>query len=175
MVCALVDSEKPGGPLNPSKLSYSVLPLFLAVLMCGCGEQAPITQPVFSRQTIAVKGVVDDWSTHHVRFSNPGTEADAIKAGRHAQWLRVMNDPRFQIQQAARNRKWPTLDPVLHRERFRRAPMLNQSGNNIHRDWVAPITPVSVGGGGDDTGAFPAKYGFDIKQRPPAPTMSSSP
>lgn len=46
---------------------------------------------------------VDDWSHHHVIFSNPGTKEDAVKNGRLEHWQRVTNDPRYQLQQLKRS------------------------------------------------------------------------
>ncbi len=47
-------------------------------------------------------GLPDDWSHHHLVFSNPGTEEQAIKEGRYDEWLRVVNDPRYIMQQLKR-------------------------------------------------------------------------
>jgi hypothetical protein len=49
-----------------------------------------------------VKGVPEDWTHQHVVFSNPGTEQDAIRSGRYAQWLKIVNEPRYAMQQAKR-------------------------------------------------------------------------
>lgn len=43
-------------------------------------------------------GVVDDWTTRHVAFSNPGTRQDALKKGKLDRWTRVTNDTRYQMQ-----------------------------------------------------------------------------
>ncbi len=48
------------------------------------------------------RGVPEDWSTHHLVFSNPGTEEDAIANGTHDRWLNIVNDPRYIIQQLKR-------------------------------------------------------------------------
>jgi len=54
-------------------------------------------------QEAAKSGVVSDWSTHHVVFSNPGTREDAVKKGTLEQWNRITSSPRFQMQQARRS------------------------------------------------------------------------
>ena len=46
---------------------------------------------------------VDDWSHHHMIFSNPGTQADAVKAGRLEQWQKITSDPRYHLQQTKRS------------------------------------------------------------------------
>jgi hypothetical protein len=66
--------------------------------------------PLFAQEPPAVSvggtrvtGIPDDWSHHHVVFSNPGTEQDAIQGGRQAEWQKVVNDPRYVLQQVRRN------------------------------------------------------------------------
>ena len=49
-----------------------------------------------------LNGVADDWTQHHVVFSNPGTEEQAIKAGRYDEWLKIVNDPRYVMHQMKR-------------------------------------------------------------------------
>ena len=48
------------------------------------------------------RGIPEDWSHHHLVFSNPGTEEDAIANGTHDRWLNIVNDPRYIIQQLKR-------------------------------------------------------------------------
>jgi hypothetical protein len=48
-------------------------------------------------------GLVEDWSTHHLVFSNPGTYEQAAKTGAsYAKWLTIRYDTRFILQQAKR-------------------------------------------------------------------------
>jgi hypothetical protein len=48
------------------------------------------------------RGIPEDWSHHHLVFSNPGTEEEAIENGTHDRWLRIVNDPRYSMQQLKR-------------------------------------------------------------------------
>ena len=48
-------------------------------------------------------GIPEDWSHHHVVFSDPGTFADAWRNGKLDQWTKITSDPRYQIQQLKRN------------------------------------------------------------------------
>jgi hypothetical protein len=48
-------------------------------------------------------GLVDDWTHHHLIFSNPGTFTQALAQGRFKQWYRTINDPRYIMQQMKRN------------------------------------------------------------------------
>jgi hypothetical protein len=53
-------------------------------------------------QNVLGNGFPDDWTHHHVVFSNPGTLQEAIKNGSFDRWIRIVNDPRYQIQQMKR-------------------------------------------------------------------------
>lgn len=53
--------------------------------------------------TTQAAGVPDDWSHHHVVFSNPGTFADALRNGKLEDWNRISSDPRYKIQELKRN------------------------------------------------------------------------
>jgi hypothetical protein len=70
-----------------------------------------------------IPGVVDDWSHHHLIFSNPGTEEEAIKNGRHDAWLRIVNDPRYIMQQLKRHSlaQGPAADYVARMNELARA------------------------------------------------------
>src|ERR1700691_5396369 len=48
------------------------------------------------------RGIPEDWSHHRLVFSNPGTEEEAIENGTHDRWLRIVNDPRYSMQQLKR-------------------------------------------------------------------------
>lgn len=47
--------------------------------------------------------VTDDWSQHHLVFSNPGTMTNAVSTGTLAHWSSITNDLRYQIQQRKRS------------------------------------------------------------------------
>ncbi len=51
--------------------------------------------------------IISDWSMHHVVFSNPGTSETALQNGRYNQWLKVVNNPRYQMQQLIRGGAGP--------------------------------------------------------------------
>ena len=51
---------------------------------------------------LRITGIPDDWTHHHIVFSNPGAEDEAIKNGTHDRWLRIVNDPRYILQQLHR-------------------------------------------------------------------------
>jgi hypothetical protein len=64
-----------------------------AILAVLPGSSGPEAGPV---------GVPDDWSHRHVVFSNPGTALEAMRAGSYARWARIVNDPRYILQQQKR-------------------------------------------------------------------------
>jgi hypothetical protein len=47
-------------------------------------------------------GVPDDWTHHHVVFSDPGTLSQAVVHGNLDRWMQITNDPRYKIQQVKR-------------------------------------------------------------------------
>ena len=87
-----------------------------------------LTTLALAQQTINVggtqiTGVPDDWSHHHLVFSDPGTEDEAIRNGTHEEWLRVVNDPRYIIQQLKRHApaRGPAAEDVARIEEAARA------------------------------------------------------
>jgi len=53
--------------------------------------------------THQVTSLPHDWTHHHLVFSNPGTEEEAIRNVRHGDWLKIVNDPRYMFQQLQRH------------------------------------------------------------------------
>ncbi|MGO9864224.1 MAG: hypothetical protein ACLPLR_11490, partial [Terriglobales bacterium] len=72
----------------------------------GVGNPAldPWVQRKVEDWAIERRGVPDDWTHHYVIFSNPGTEQQALESGNYEQWLSIVNDPRFILQQVKRSR-----------------------------------------------------------------------
>ena len=111
----------------------------------------------------AATGAPQDWSHRHLIFSNPGSEQNAIRYGRHDAWEKIKNDPRYIIQQKLRRSGSKALAggersvfklrggrwglPTIGRER--RTPM--------HRDWG-----VGVGSGSPSAVSYPAKWSLDV-------------
>ena len=48
------------------------------------------------------RGLPDDWTHHHLVFSNPGTAEQAMDNGTFERWLKVINEPRYTMQQIKR-------------------------------------------------------------------------
>ena len=76
-------------------------------------------------QTAAKRiGVVDDWSNHHLVFSNPGTIADAMRTGTVDRWYRIVNDPRYQNE--------------LRRRSLSARPQAVKGPHAVKKDWSEP-------------------------------------
>lgn len=63
-------------------------------LLAACAMAQVLAQQVQNTN----RGVVDDWTHHHVLFSNPGTRQDAITNGRREEWQRIVTDSRYGMQ-----------------------------------------------------------------------------
>ena len=59
----------------------------------------PVVQRNIDDWVLQKRGLADDWTHHYLVFSNPGTEQQAIETGNYEQWLKIVNDPRFTLQQ----------------------------------------------------------------------------
>jgi hypothetical protein len=110
--------------------------------------------------TVNHVGLVEDWSTHHLVFSNPGTFEDAVRSGRFEEWQRIVTDPRYRMQQVRRGM-------VSGVDSLESAHDLSPPGwlgilygqkGHIHRDWQVAL----AGGAGNGVGTdrYPAKYSF---------------
>jgi hypothetical protein len=95
-------------------------------------------------------GVVDDWTHHHLIFSDPGTLMNATMNGRREEWQRIMNDPRYRLQQIKRN-------AASTAQTGDSAPSDSEGGSSIKRDWSVT---VSTAGASVAIGMYPAKYTF---------------
>jgi hypothetical protein len=106
-----------------------------------------ISALLLSGQTASPRplGVPDDWTHHHVVFSDPGSAADALAKGQVEHWYRVVNDPRYKIQQW--KRKHPTPPPVT--------PPPPSENSPLERDWSMNMGGVAA----SQTGTFTTSSG----------------
>lgn len=113
-----------------------------------------LLNPVVVRgnSVLTMWGVPDDWSHHHLIFSDPGSFADAVNHGSFERWSKVVTDPRF-IFQRTQWSGWGSVGGATgidgeHWHRKRR----------MRKDWT-----MSLGGAGTvGAGQYPAKYQFGI-------------
>ena len=127
-----------------------------------------------SAGNLHITGVPDDWSHHHIIFSNPGTEERAIQKGAQEKWLQIVSDPRYLVQQLKKTQpaQGPGADDVAFRNSYsteivRTDAAIYRKPNpghipkkgQIKKDWSMSLA------GGTTTGAmapnaFPATYSY---------------
>jgi len=102
-------------------------------------------------------GVVDDWSFHHLVYSNPGTYEQAIANGTYSKWLNIQYDARYIMQQMKRNPAQGALArgadfvtlagrlgaPVGRPEPIRRPPPPTPR-RNLKKDWSMDLNGAGV-------------------------------
>lgn len=71
----------------------------------GAGNPAvdPEVQRNIDDWAVQQRGLPDDWTHHYLVFSNPGTRQQAIESGKFEEWLKIVGDPRFTLQQIKRS------------------------------------------------------------------------
>jgi hypothetical protein len=124
--------------------------------------------------------VVEDWSTHHVVFSNPGTLEDAQRNGTEEHWWRIVSDPRYRMQWVTRYGaalRTPANAALVHPpeaeqqeqavgEFRRRAGGRDRFGGNGKKDSIHSDWSVAIGASGANPGQgvgfdqYPAKFAF---------------
>jgi hypothetical protein len=116
----------------------------------------------------AIVGIVEDWSTHHVVYTNPGTASEALAQGRFERWFKTVNDPRYIMQQMKRDplqRAVMAAPDFAARMALLRAPSpdarvlpnpIRIPKGTLNKDWNIDIGPIGVG-----PGNYPAKYSFN--------------
>src|ERR1039457_1035350 len=91
------------------------------------------------------RGIPEDWSHHHLVFSNPGTEEDAIANGTHDRWLSIVNDPRYILQQLKRRAaQGPAATDIASTEQTAQAEdptpaAKSKKKSKLKKDWSEPL------------------------------------
>jgi hypothetical protein len=70
----------------------------------------PVVQRNIEDWAFRQRGFPDDWTHHHVVFTNPQGEKQALESGNYDTWLGIVNDPRFTLQQVKRSAGAKTLE-----------------------------------------------------------------
>ncbi len=156
--------------LNCPWFKWSFLSLaLLATVLVAKPMQAQGGPSVYVNGT-EIRGYPEDWSHRHVVFSNIGAEDEAVQKGEYEHWQKVVNEPRYVIQQLKKHgevkgpagidaeyrSRWNAESTDLRFEepdgfvpRYRR--MMTKS--NIKADWSE-----ALGGPGLAGGQYPAKF-----------------
>ena len=113
------------------------------------------TSSLFAQEKKRATGVVEDWSTHHALFSEPGTLINALVSGRYGQWVNILNEPRYAMQQQKRHASLPT-PPFVLGGWGKQRPV-----DSIDKDWSMSLSG-STATGAMASNAFPAKFSFSV-------------
>jgi hypothetical protein len=81
--------------------SFSLFSLLTFATTCGLCAQTNSPAKI-TVGNLEITGIPNDWTSRHLVFSNPGTEDEAIRNGTHDRWLKIVNDPRYVLQQLQR-------------------------------------------------------------------------
>ena len=120
--------------------------LFIAMMIVASVFCARAQEPSGPHKTPHV----DDWTHHHLVFSDPGTREDAIRNGSLQKWIAVTNSPRFKMQQAKRS--MGTLPVALNSENgaggdsrggHRNPHQPSPAMTTIEKDWSQPLGGVA--------------------------------
>ena len=111
-------------------------------------------------------GFPEDWSHRHIVFSNPGTEDDAIQSGRYNEWARIVNDPRYVMQQRLRNSGGRPLIDAGEDMSVESVPepsisLMDKAKKKLSKDWAEGVgagVPYPSSSGG--VPIFPLKWSF---------------
>jgi hypothetical protein len=108
-------------------------------------------------------GYPEDWTHHHVVFSDPETLQEASGTGSFDTWYKAVTDPRFNFQHHKRDERLPSHED---RDKDRDKDEDKKDGKGmqttpLERDWSA-----TLGGAGVAPGMYPAKWQFSVTNAP---------
>jgi hypothetical protein len=127
-------------------------------------------------KTTRTVGIADDWSHHHLVFSNPGTAEQAMQNGTYEEWLRIQSDPRYLMQQVKRYSPPPVVGESGSSVATERSATETESaGQEIRFEGVRPLVSkresfqkdwsMDLGSGGTiGTDQYPSKWSFSTTQ-----------
>jgi len=138
-----------GGNNTPNPQSTGIRRASFALAFAGVALLALASLPVLAYGQMGGNpgpGIPEDWSHHHAIFSNPGTFDDAMRNGTIDKWSKIVNEPRYQIQQLRHN-LWQ--QPGMG--------WGHESGPLLKTDWSMNLGSGATVGAGQ----YPAKYSFN--------------
>jgi hypothetical protein len=154
--------------LSAPKLLLSVALLTLAAISVPMrGQNVPTVRIGHT----AITGLPEDWSHHHVSFPDPGTMDEAIHNGTYEQWVKIVNEPRYLMQQLKKD--LPVQGPAAQDVNIRNAqrawsrgsrwtpyvpPEQKSTSSAIKKDWSMSLAGSGTGTVGADQ--YPAKFSF---------------
>jgi hypothetical protein len=141
------------------------------------GQEAPLQQEASAPKSAPVmnevlrhniedwalqgRGIPSDWSNHHLVFSNPGAEEDAIANGTHDRWLSIVNDPRYILQQMKRSSGVKTFaDPETASLGQAKTESINKAKPKKGKTKEGMWTETLLAHGQVQPNMYPAKFSF---------------
>src|SRR5271170_607690 len=125
----------------PTSFKFSIATLHLVVLATFCvplwGQEA---EPIVVGN-VQITGQPEDWTHHHLVFSNPGTEDEAIRNGTHEEWLRIVNDPRYILHQL--KRRQPAQGPAREAVAMRLSRLAESDAERVVEERGRVFNPPS--------------------------------
>lgn len=126
----------------------------------GLAISALLVAAVGITPAFAQQGIVSDWSNHHIKFTSPGSEMDALMNGHRQEWQNFVNGPRYRAQQAKRSaaqasRSANTGSAFSDWRDSRRDPSRGGDNSSLEGLWTSKLAGV---GAGTSQGVFPAEY-----------------
>ena len=103
---------------------------FVTAALTALPLSAFLAPSAAAQSETAPSGVVDDWTFHHLVYSNPGTLADAVRTGTVNRWWGIVNDPRYQMER--------------RRSRLPQRPLVRIGSDPINNDWSQAMTTAGV-------------------------------
>ena len=143
--------------------------LKVCLLSAGLLAAAVFVSPIEAQQgppvrvgATTITGFPEDWSHRHVVFSKVETEDEARAKGEYDNWQKIVNNPRYVIQQLKSQRQvqGPAGTDADYRSNWFKPTGFGKKPTpsaqpDVHRDWSE-----ALGGPGLAAGHFPAKYGL---------------
>jgi hypothetical protein len=124
---------------KPSWSKWSMFSLTVVALAALC-VPAFAQAPAVAVGDTQITGRINDWTMHHVVFPDPGTEQEAVQSGHYDEWLKIVNDPRYVMQQLKRNApvQGPAASlrgPFPRGPRFPLGPLTIEPASALKKDW----------------------------------------
>jgi hypothetical protein len=78
-----------------------------------------VVTPVFAQNSSSQRaGLPEDWTHHYAVFAGAGTGEQALQNGTYDQWLKMVSDPRYQLQRAKQIAAARAMTTTVHEANF---------------------------------------------------------
>jgi hypothetical protein len=150
-----------------SWFKWSMIAVTLVALAAFC-VPAFAQAPAVTVGDTQITGRINDWTMHHVVFPNPGTEREAMQSGHYDEWLKIVNDPRYVMQQLKRNA------PVQGPAASFRGPFPIAPRNPFGPQGIEPASAIKKDWSMESGLQQPVSLIFTVNSAPSGSTVSAS-